>query len=40
MNNLTELDEYFKALKRMRETKDLKEKAELTKWLDNFLALV
>lgn len=37
MHNLTELDEYFKNLKRMRETKNSLEKQRLTKWLNDYL---
>lgn len=37
MHNLTELDEYFKTLKKMRETKNSIEKQRLTKWLNDYL---
>ena len=37
MHTLTELDEYFKNLKRMRETKNSLEKQRLTKWLNDYL---
>jgi hypothetical protein len=37
MHNLTELDEYFKNLKQMRETKNSLEKQRLTKWLNDYL---
>lgn len=38
MHNLTELDEYFKTLKKMRETEDPKTKQIYKDWLDDYLS--
>jgi coproporphyrinogen III oxidase len=37
MHTLTELDEYFKTLKKMRETEDPKIKQIYKDWLDDYL---